>query len=172
MLDKKSAPSTIESGSAINPSDILPAPDYVSIPAHWADGNGFGRATWAKGHLSPKGVEKVVGLGGANHMYLTWGDVTLASTYRVRHSRGSAQDNWIENSEYPANGTKKDSVQWFNNETTTESMTGLYVFSDWLGYSVENASFDVGSINGAAGNLLGDVRGIWFTEPATKPAHY
>ena len=169
---QQSAPSIIESGSAINPSDILPAPEYVSIPAHWADGNGFGGAKWAKGPLSPKGVEKVVGLGGANHMYLTWGDVTLASTYRVRHSRGSAQENWIENSEYPADGTKKDSVQWFNNETTTESMTGLYVFSDWLGYSVENASFDVGSINGATGNLLGDVRGIWFTEPATRPAHY
>ena len=173
----ESAPSSILVGSAINPADILPAPDYVSVPAHWANGTGFTTypaVIWQTGDLSPKGAEKIAGKTGANHMYLVWGDVPGISTYRVRHSRGLAQENWVDNWNYPVGGNNKWSVQWFNNNDTGVSMTGMYAYEDsiaWM-YSKESTSFDVGSINGNAGNLLGDVRGIWFTEPGVKPAWY
>ena len=71
-------------------------------------------------------------------------------------------------------GGNKYSVQWFNNNDTGSSMTGLYAYEDsivWM-YSKDSASFDVGPINGNAGYLLGDVRGIWFDEPHTKPSWY
>ena len=182
---EESAPSAVFAGSAINPSDILLAPDYVTIPGHWASGNGFGTKTrWAKDpetdplkNKSPKGVEKIVGKGKSkrvegNHMFLTWGDVAEASTYRVRHSRGSTQENWFNKSVYPIDGTKKESFIDFDNRLGSDEWTGMYVTGDWLGYIKHSASFDVGSINGNAGYLLGDVRGIWFDEPDTKPAHY
>ncbi len=173
----ESSPSSILVGSAINPADILPAPDYVSIPGHWANGTGFNTypaVIWQSGPLSPKGVEKIVNKTGANHMYLVWGDVQGISTYRVRHSRGFAQENWVNNWNYPTGGSNKASVQWYNNNDTGVSMTGMYAYEDsivWM-YSKESTSFDVGSVNGSAGNLLGDVRGIWFTEPGTKPGWY
>ena len=173
----ESAPSSVLRGSAINPADILPAPDYVSVPAHWANGTGFNTypaVIWQTGDLSPKGAEKIAGKTGANHMYLVWGDVPGISTYRVRHSRGLAQENWVDNWNYPVGGNNKWSVQWFNNNDTGVSMTGMYAYEDsiaWM-YSKESTSFDVGSVNGNAGNLLGDVRGIWFTEPGVKPAWY
>ena len=174
---QESAPSSLLVGSAINPNDILPAPEYVTIPAHWANGTGFNTypaVIWQKGELSPKGAEKIVGKTGANHLNLVWGDVPGISTYRVRHSRGTGQLNWVNNSNYPIKGGNKYSVQWFNNNDTGSSMTGLYAYEDsivWM-YSKDSASFDVGPINGNAGYLLGDVRGIWFDEPHTKPSWY
>ena len=173
---QESKASSIIVGSAINPNDILPAPDYVTVPAHWANGVGFGQPStiWQKGSLSPKGAEKIVNKTGYNHMYLAWGDVQRISTYRVRHSRGQDQLNWIENWNYPKKGGNTYSVQWFNNNDTGSSMTGLYAYEDsiaWM-YSKDSASFDVGPINGNAGYLLGDVRGIWFDEPHSKPAWY
>ena len=167
----ESGPSVIELGSAINPTDILPAPDYVSVPGHWADSTGF-NSSWKEGINSPKGIEKIVGEGGANHLYLAWGEVDRATTYRVRHSRGSAQGNWVNNSNYPTTGSNKDSVQWYDNNSdggVNGKKTALYVGKDFLGYSKNSASFDVGSINGNAGNQLGDVRGIWFDEPDKNP---
>ena len=165
----ESGPSVIELGSAINPTDILPAPDYVSIPGHWADGTGF-NSSWKEGINSPKGIEKIVGEGGANHMYLVWGDVLGVSTYRVRYAVGNDREEWWKPGDYNApTGNDTRTYAKFNNETAE---TGLYVFKDWLSYQKNSASFDVGSINGNAGNQLGDVRGIWFDEPDSKPAHY
>ncbi len=173
---QESAPSSLLVGSAINPDDVLPAPDYVTVPAHWANSVGFGQpfTKWEPGPLSPKGANKIRGKTGYNHMYLAWGDVPRISTYRVRHSRGAGQLNWVNNSNYPIKGGNIYSVQWFNNNDTGSSMTGLYAYEDsiaWM-YSKDSASFDVGPINGDAGYLLGDVRGIWFDEPHSKPGWY
>ena len=168
---KESASSLILAGSAINPKDILPAPSYLTIPGHWADYMGFGSSQWIEGTKSPKGIDKIKNKGyvgsqtDGNHLFLTWGDVDNATTYRVRHSRGSEQKNWINKSDYPIINA---SVQ-YKNDTINENQTGLYVFSDFTGYTKNNASFDVAPVNGNAGNLLGEVRGIWFEEPNSNP---
>ena len=178
----ESGPSIIELGSAINKADILPAPAYLTIPGHWANGSaigngGFGTGSkWLEGENSPDGADQILNKGGNQHLYLTWGKVDRATTYRVRHSRGSAQENWYSNDEYyPAKNNNTSTVRWFDNQTTGDHKTGLFTAKDgipWFGgyrYQKDNASFDVGSINGAAGNILGDVRGIWFEEPDANP---
>ncbi len=176
----ESAPSALLVGSAIDPSDILPAPDYVAIPFHWADGTGFGQwnsfwgvpraMSFLQGANSPKGIDKVVSNKVTlNAMYLTWGEVLSEnlSSYRVRYAQGTNREEWWAPKEY--NASTKNTHVYINNE---EAETGLYLFGDLGGYVKNSASFDVGSVNANAGNVLGDVRGIWFDEPDTKPAHY
>ena len=175
----ESGPSVIELGSAINKTDILPAPAYLTIPGHWAKGSAVGSTSglggkngaWLEGENSPDGAEKIVNKTGNQHLYLTWGKVDRATTYTVRHSRGSAQEGWVNNGNYfPTQSNNTATVQWFDNQTLGDHKTGLFTTSDGIGgYSKESASFDVGSINGNAGNLLGDMRGIWFEEPDTNP---
>ena len=176
----ESAPSALLVGSAIDPNDILPAPDYVAIPFHWADGTGFGQwnsvlgfpraMAFLKGAKSPKGIDKVVSNKITyNAMYLTWGEVLNEnlSSYRVRYAQGINREEWWAPKDY--NASTKNTHVYINNE---EAETAMYLFGDLVGYVKNSASFDVGSVNASAGNILGDVRGIWFDEPDVAPAHY
>jgi len=159
--------SEVEIGMAIDPKDILPIPNYLSIPFHWANGIGF-REDIKKGKDSPKGIEQIVNTYvSANSLWLTWDQVINATDYQVKHSRGNEQKEW-----YIHQNINKETKLLLGNEVSSQSLTGLYVFSDFWGYSQENVSFEVAPINGKAGNLIGDQVGIWFTEPDTKPAHY
>lgn len=166
-----------QEGSAINPKDILPAPEHVGIPHHWASGTGWRNTTIVKGSNTTTGdrnldkyaygIDQVPSNGGANNfLWLVWKAVPNASDYQVRHSRGELLEDWYTHS------TVQDTKLWLNNETTTSSMTGLYVFSDFWGYSRENAAFEVAPVNQNAGGLLGDTIGIWFNEPVNKPNGY
>lgn len=166
-----------QEASAINPKDLLPAPEHLGIPHHWASGTGWGNTTIVKGNNTTTGDRNIdkyaygidqipLNAGGRNFLWLVWKNVSGASDYQVRHSRGELLEDWYTHS------VVQDTKLWLNNETTASSMTGLYLFSDFWGYSRENAAFEVASVNQNAGGLLGDTIGIWFNEPANKPNGY
>ncbi|MGL4561178.1 MAG: hypothetical protein ACRCV0_02660 [Brevinema sp.] len=172
FLGEESSPSSVVVGSAIDPKDILPSPSYLSIPFHWASGTGYGDyfSTFSKtikqGSLSPVGINKITTLKERfNFLYTTWDTVFGTYYYRIKVSKGSALNHWRSK-------FTKMTYQRFNNENVNDG-TGLYLLSDFLGYSQDTASFEVTPIKNNKGLLIdGETIGILFEEPQHSPSVY
>lgn len=151
-------------GSAMDPADILKASSYLTIPMHWANKYGF-QETIKEGGKSPKGIEKIDGWKVTyNRMFLTWDAVPGAGGYQSLHIKDGG-DSWHTRS-------TEDTLLEYNNEATSADMTYMYVYEDGPlagGYTKNNSQFQVKAINKNANNIEGEARGIYFTEPDTKP---
>lgn len=161
------------SGSAINPKNILQAPNYLSIPFHWASGNGYGMFFGSVASFLKQGEESPIGFhqlnlisDRLNFLYLTWEAVAGANEYLVSHARGNNPNTWYTRS---INQTKIR----FNNQSLKNSQTGLYTFMDFLSYSPESVYFNVTPIYKHGNKKIeGDSIVIFFEEPSESPSVY
>ncbi len=181
------APESAECGggkafSDYKQSDILPAPSYLSIPAHWARkkegsggvGNWFTRYSevkftdsWAVGDSSPDGADKVQGYqgNGGQHLYLVWDDVAGASHYTAT----------VNNNTINGYTSSTDTFTMVDNASGT-GKTGFYSFtsggnfSDASDNSEEEATFVVTPVNASVvtdehtDGVPGESRGIVFEQ--------
>ncbi len=176
FLDAKSPHSDAVGGakafSKYKQSDILPAPSYVNIPAHWARKENTGILTdrfseikfsssWVVGDSSLDGADKVQGRNGnsGQHLYLVWDDVAGASRYtaKVNNNNISGQASFTDTYTMVDNASGTGKTSFY--EITSKSNWYGTTYSDT---SEEEATFVVTPYN--ADDVPGESRGIVFEQ--------
>ncbi len=169
FTEQKGLEGSYADGRVLAPADILPAPDYLTIPAHWARKKkstswgrtiyseiGFSSYTWTSGANSPQGADKISGLTqSGQHLYLVWGTVPNATKYSAK----------VNGKDISGQTSFTDTYTMVENFGNSDGETGFYyVTESWTGamtdVSAETAEFSVGATSG----IHGEERGITFKQ--------